>query len=157
MPQSQGPCLSYEPRGSRSYRKFSPTALTAFLPAVLSPLPALRAGREDVLSPSTSGLACSSEQLGPERAALAEGSSKVWQLPVVAGPALLPRGPCYFVGARISLCTPPPPPVPEADLHECVRLVSEQRVLAAPCLTQEVLQAPALVRACQSSQEAPWP
>lgn len=61
-----------------------------------------------MLSPSVSGLACSSEQLGPGRAALAEGSSRVWQLPVVAGPALLPRGPCYFVGARISLCTLPP-------------------------------------------------
>lgn len=110
MPQSKGPCFSSEPRGSRSYRKFSPTALTTFLPAVLSPLPALRAGREDdVLSPSASSLTCFLEQLGPERTALAVGSG-IWRLPVVAGRALLPRGSCCFVGARAGLCAPPPKP-----------------------------------------------
>lgn len=66
----------------------------------------------------------------------------------MAGPALPPRGPCYFVGARTRLCPPPPPPpVPEGDQHECVRLVCEQRGLAAPHPTQGVLLAPAVASA----------
>lgn len=129
MPHSKGPCFSSETRGSRSHRNFSPTALTAFL----SPLPALRAGREDVPFTSVSGLACSSEQLVLERTALAVGS-RVWQLPVMAGQVLLPRGPCYSLGAGIRLChLPPRPPAraPAPDQRECVRLVCEKGRLAA--------------------------
>lgn len=112
MPQSKGPCLSSEPCGSRRHRKFSPAALTPFLPACRPVTPTHTPG---------CGGGCAlplSVRLGlllGAAGAKANGPGRRQQGPAApcqTGQALLPQGPCCFVRGWYQVLSPPPTPHP---------------------------------------------